>query len=223
MPPDYEKFLTALPRDKVRTVSRLGLELSADLNAEGWSHLVARLAQTAGRVSQSRDTLTAWLGDVLAYGGGKYHGQIIEYARAAGLSPGTLRDAKLVCSRIPVARRREKLSWTHHCEIGKAFSTLEEIDHWLGVAVKEELSTMTLRKRIRVHVSQSRPVRPPIDLGTFRLLRELRAVDRLLAVDRAHWNTWTPEARRGALAELHTLAEFVATLNVGAVPLHAAS
>ncbi len=223
MPPEYEKLLPGVPREKVRVVSRLGLELSSDLDAEGWSHLVARLAQTAGRLSSNRDTLTAWLGDVLAYGGGKYHGQIVEYARAAGLSPGTLRDAKLVCSRIPLARRREKLSWSHHCEIGKAFSTLKEIDHWLGLAAKEELSTMTLRKRIRAHVSQSRPARPSIDLGTFRLLRELRAVDRLLVVDRAHWSAWTPEARRCALAELHTLAEFVAALNGGPVTLDAAS
>jgi len=223
MRPDYEKLIAAIPADKVRAVTRLGLELSTDLDLDSWSQVIARLAQTAGRVARDRDTLTAWLGDVLAYGGGKYHGQITEYARAAGLSPGTLRDAKLVCSRIPVGRRHEKLSWSHHCEVGKAFSALPEIEHWLALAVTEQLSTMALRKRIRAHLSQSRPASPMIDRDAFRLLRELRAIDRLLGADRALWNAWAPDARRRALSELNTLTEFVAALNAAALTLKAAS
>ena len=223
MRPDYEKFIAGIAPEKVRTVTRLGVELAAGLDVESWSQLVAHLVKAAGRLARNRDTVTAWLGDVLAYGGGKYHGQIAEYARAAGMSPGTLRDAKLVCSRIPLAHRHEELSWSHHCEVGKAFSSQDEIEHWLSLATKEQLATMALRKRIRAHVSQTRPASPPIDLGAFRLLRELRALDRLLAADRAVWNTWTPEAQRAALSELSTLNEFVTTLNGLGLTLNVAS
>lgn len=223
MRPEHEKFIAGIAPEKVRKVTRLGVELAAGLDVESWSQLVAHLVKTAGRLARNRDTLTAWLGDVLAYGGGKYHGQIAEYARAAGMSPGTLRDAKLVCSRIPVARRNEALSWSHHCEVGKAFSSLDEIERWLSFAAKEELATMALRKRIRAHIAQTKPASPPIDLGAFRLLRELRAIDRLLAADRLVWNTWTPEARERALSELATLSEFVTTLNGMGLTLNAAS
>ena len=89
--------------------------------------------------------------------------------------------------------------------------------------VTEQLSTMALRKRIRAHLSQSRPASPMIDRDAFRLLRELRAIDRLLGADRALWNAWAPDARRRALSELNTLTEFVAALNAAALTLKAAS
>lgn len=223
MPPDYQKFLTALPRDAVRDANRLGLALSRGLDASTWSKLVARLAQIAGGLSRQRDTLTAWLGDVLAFGSGKYHGQIAEYARAAGFSPGTLRDAKLVCSRIPLGSRRDKLSWSHHCEVGKAFSELPEIEQWLAVAEEEKLSTSALRRRIRAHLSQSRAAPNTVDVPAFRLMRELRALDRMLGSKRKLWHEWPADARRAALAELNALVEFVAALNAPAPGVDAAS
>jgi hypothetical protein len=100
---DHETLLGALPRAQVQSATRLGLVLNPDTDRESWSRLVTKLVQTTGRITRGTDTLVAWLGDVLAYGGVKYRGQIAEYARAAGLAPGTLRDAKLVCSRIPVS------------------------------------------------------------------------------------------------------------------------
>src|SRR5580693_5831820 len=116
LPPSYTDLLDLLPKAQVRSAVRLGLCLSPDLDRDSRSRLVASVVQTAGRTSSNRDTLTAWLGDLLACGSEQYRGQITEYARAAGLAPGTLRDAKLVCSRIPVSCRRDTLSWSHHCE-----------------------------------------------------------------------------------------------------------
>lgn len=223
MRPDHERFLPVLPGDPVRESTRLGLTLARDVDAATWSELVARLVQTAGLLSGHRDTLTAWLGDVLAYGAGKYRGQIAEYANAAGLSPGTLRDAKLVCSRIPFASRREELSWSHHCEIGKAFSTLPEIEHWLGVAISERLSTAALRKRIRAHLSQSRPPTNMVDVPSFRLMRDLRAMDRMLRSNRGLWAAWTADVQGRAGSELRTLVEFAATLKPVENSLPAAS
>ena len=160
---------------------------------------------------------------MLAFGSGKYHGQIAEYARAAGFSPGTLRDAKLVCSRIPLAARHEKLSWSHHCEVGKAFSELPEIKQWLAVAADEKLSTAALRHRIRAHLNQSRVGSNTIDVPTFRLMRELRALDRMLGSERKLWHEWPADARRCAIAELKTLVEFVTALNGPTRALNAAS
>ena len=105
MPADLKNLLSGLPQTHVQEASRLGLALKPGMDTDTWSQLVAGLAQVAGRISRDRDTVTAWLGDLLAYGGGKYRGQITEYATAAGLDPGTLRVAKLVCSRIPVLCR----------------------------------------------------------------------------------------------------------------------
>lgn len=223
MPPDHQKFLTALPHGAVREATRLGLELARGLDASTWSKLVSRIAQLAGGLSRQRDTLTAWLGDVLAFGAGKYHGQIAEYARAAGISPGTLRDAKLVCTRIPLGSRHEKLSWSHHCEIGKAFTALPEIKRWLALAAEEQLSTAALRRRIRDHLSQSRAAPNTVDVPTFRLMRELRALDRMLGSERKLWHEWPAEARRSALAELNALVEFVTVLNAPTSALNAAS
>jgi hypothetical protein len=104
-----DAFLNDLPREHIEAASRLGLSLKSGLNLENWSRLVAGVVQLTGRAGRGRDTLTAWLGDLLAFGGGKYRGQITEYAKAAGLDPGTLRSAKLVCSRIPLLCRHNTL------------------------------------------------------------------------------------------------------------------
>ncbi len=125
---------------------RLGLALPEGLSREAWSRTIAEVTLAASRTAGCRDTLTAWLGDLLAYGGGKYRGQIKEYAEAAGMDPGSLRVATLVCLRIPALRRRNGLSWSHHCEIAKAFSDWGDIEEWMNRAEKEKWSRNALRK-----------------------------------------------------------------------------
>lgn len=109
---------------------------------------MAGLARTA---AGARQTLTAWLGDVLAYGGARGRGLITECAAAAGFDAGTLRNAKMVCARIPVSCRHDALSWTHHCKVGLAFADSAEIERWLALAEAERLSTSELRFRVRAH------------------------------------------------------------------------
>lgn len=177
-----QELADLLPQDGVQSATRLGLCLSPNLGADAWSRLVAGVAQAAGRFSVSRVTLTVWLGDLLAYGGGKYRGQIKEYALAAGLEPGTLRMAKLVCTRIPVFSRRNTLSWAHHCEIGTAFREPSDSRRWLERADKEGYSKTELRRRIKAHVAASAlPERTSVGATlSFALMRELRAVERFL-------------------------------------------
>ena len=214
MPADLKSLLSGLPQTHVQEASRLGLALKPGLDAESWSKLVAGLAQVTGRLSRDRDTVTAWLGDLLAYGGGKYRGQITEYATAAGLDPGTLRIAKLVCSRIPVLSRHNTLSWSHHCEVGKAFAEPGEIQHWLEVAATEKLSVRGLRKRIRAHLAG--PTAPDDGPGAvggahvpFTFLRELRAVGRFVQNHPEAWQEWSPTTCEFALAEMKPLLEFI--------------
>ena len=102
---------------------------------------MAHLARLARTTTGARQTLTAWLGDALAYGEIRYRGRIATCAGEAGLEPGTLRNAKMVCSRIPVSCRHDALSWTHHCEVGLAFADPAEIEQWLALAEREKLST----------------------------------------------------------------------------------
>lgn len=213
MPADLKSLLGGLPQAHVQEASRLGLALKPGMDTESWSKLVAGLAQVAGRLSRDRDTVTAWLGDLLAYGGGKYRGQITEYAAAAGLDPGTLRIAKLVCSRIPVLSRLNTLSWSHHCEVGKAFKAPAEIKFWLSLAEREGLSVRELRKRIRQHLAgPTSPDSGPAAAGNvapFALLRELRAVCRFVENHAEVWQEWSPETCELALSELQPIVGFV--------------
>jgi hypothetical protein len=218
MPIDHETLLRDLPSGQVCSATRLGLVLNPDMDRESWSRLVAQLVQTTGRIARGTDTLVAWLGDVLAYGGGKYRGQITEYAEAAGFHPATLRIAKLVCSRIPLLCRHNSLSWSHHVEVGRAFEKPDEIKHWLELAAEEKLSKRVLRNRIRKHLKGT----PEAKLGAgpgvepFALLRELRAAGRIVQSQQTVWKSWSPQACQFALAEMDTLVKFLAEMRARA-------
>jgi hypothetical protein len=218
-PPGYSDLLGLLPKEQVKSAMRLGLCLNPDLDRDSWSRLVASVVKAAGRTSCNRDTLTAWLGDLLAYGSDRYRGQITEYARAAGLAPGTLREAKLVCSRIPVLGRHNTLSWAHHCEIGKAFKDPVAIEHWLDVAEKGGHSKMELRRMIRIHLAEEasggrEPSHDQTAIKAFALLRDLRAMGRRLGNDAGSWKEWPPSIRKLALTETAPIARFLAELKV---------
>ncbi len=213
MAPELESLLRDLPGAHVQQASPLGLVLSPDLDAGSWSALVANVAQMAGRVSRHRETATAWLGDLLAFGHGKYRGQITAYAEAAGLDPGTLRVAKLVCSRIPVLSRHNALSWSHHCEVGRAFKESRDIQHWLDLAATERLSVRGLRKRIRQHLAEAQPAAATIAADRsnmrFRLLRGLHELGRLIQKHPNTWAEWSVETSELALAEMQPIIVFI--------------
>jgi hypothetical protein len=210
---EVQQLLAALPAQGIDRATRLGLALAPHLETDAWRNLAAHVAGLARSATGARQTLTAWLGDVLAYGGAHGRGLITECAEAAGLDPGTLRNAKMVCTRIPLSCRHDALSWTHHCEIGLAFSEPDEIQRWLAVAEAERLSTAELRRRVREHAAAAnRPPRAPAIAGsvmTFQLMRELRAAGRSLVREREVWQHWSPTAAQLALQELRPLTDFV--------------
>jgi len=214
------ELLAALPAEHIETASRLGLSVKPGLSLENWSRLVANIVHIAGQTSHKRVTLTAWLGDLLAFGSEKYRGQITEYAKAADLDPGTLRVAKLVCSRIPLLCRHNALSWSHHCEIAQAVKDPAEIKCWLETAARERLNIQGLRQRLRQR--RDGPPKPdgdPTPGGAavpFAFMRELRAVGRLVKNHPEVWREWSPQTCQEALSEMKPIVDFLDELNARA-------
>jgi len=210
-----------MPEAGIARATRLGLVLNPGLETEAWRGVVTHVARLVRTSAGARQTLTAWLGDALAYGETGGRGLIAECAAATGINPGTLRNAKMVCLRIPVSCRRDTLSWTHHCEVGIAFADPQEIERWLAVADAEGLSAMALRRRIRSHMASRHEQRGAIpdaaSITAFELMRELRAGDRFLARHRAAWRQWTPSAAQLALQELWAVTDFVDTMRARAL------
>ena len=218
---DVEQLFRELPEVGIARATRLGLVLNPGLETETWRGLVIHVARLVRTATGARQTLTAWLGDVLAYGEAGGRGLITECAAATGINPGTLRNAKMVCLRIPVSCRHDALSWTHHCEVGIAFADPQEIERWLEVAESDGLSAMALRRRIRSHVASLHEQRgasaDESAITAFQLMRELRAGDRFLDRHRAAWRQWTPSAAQFALQELRAVTDFVDTLRARAL------
>ena len=213
---DVDQLVRELPITGIARATRLGQMLKPGLETDAWRGLVTHVARLVRTSAGARQTLTAWLGDALAYGATGGRGLIVECAAATGINPGTLRNAKMVCLRIPVSCCRDTLSWTHHCEVGIAFSDPQEIERWLAVAEADGLSAMALRRRIRSHVANlhaQRGVGPgEASVTLFQLMRELRAGDRFLDRHRAAWRQWSPTAAQFALQELRAVTDFVDTL-----------
>ena len=218
---ELQRLVAELPGTAITRAGRLGLELAPQIEPDAWRGLVAHLARLAHKTTGARQTITAWLGDALAYGELTYRGRIATCAGEAGLEPGTLRNAKMVCSRIPVSCRHDGLSWTHHCEVGLAFVDPTEIERWLALAEDEKLSTRELRRRIRAHiVTRSQDRGDSADSGSagvFQLLRELRAVCRTLHQRGTVWRGWPPGTARLALQEMTALADFIDHLRARAL------
>ncbi|MFI5335720.1 MAG: hypothetical protein ACHQ5A_02990 [Opitutales bacterium] len=210
---DVQQLVAELPGTGVAQASRLGLALAPQLEPEAWRCLVAHLARLTRTTTGARQTLTAWLGDALAYGEISYRGRIVTCAGEAGLEPGTLRNAKMVCSRIPVSCRHDALSWTHHCEVGLAFADPSEIERWLALAESEKLSTAALRQRIRGHIAERHRTGPVAgalrSVDTFQMMRELRATCRVVAEHRNLCRSWSPATARSALEEILPLTDFI--------------
>ena len=210
---DVHQLVAELPGTGVAQASRLGLTLAPQIDQETWGRLIAHIARLTRTTTGARQTLTAWLGDALAYGEISYRGRIVTCAGEAGLEPGTLRNAKMVCSRIPVSCRHDALSWTHHCEVGLAFANPNEIDWWLALAETEKLSTAALRKRIRAHIARRHRTGAAAgalrSVETFQMMRELRAACRVVVQHRNLCRSWSPATARSALEEIQPLTDFI--------------
>jgi len=218
---EVQDLVATLPHAGLARASRLGLELAPQLEVEAWREVVTQIARLTRTTTGARQTLTAWLGDALAYGEVHYRGRIVTCAHEAGLEAGTLRNAKMVCSRIPLSCRHDTLSWTHHCEVGLAFAEPDAIRHWLTLAEREKLTTAELRRHIRSHLAGSMRAsafeQSSVSRDGFRLMRDLKAAERRLTSYRRAWLHWSPSAAQLALQELRSLTDFVDELRARAL------
>ena len=80
----------------------------------------------AGRDIYARDAEFSRRLDGIAWESGDWinarpvpHGQLRVLAREIGFDEGTLRNRKWVAARIPLSRRRDTLSWSHHEAVAK--------------------------------------------------------------------------------------------------------
>jgi len=129
-------------------VTPVGLEIDESLSEEQLSVVFACLH----RVTNA----TNWMwGDALAFAGRKWgnrhtDSKYDEANQITGVAIPTLKAAKFTAEHIPAARRRPKLTFTHHLEIAFAYDDPAIQDNWLDRAIKEKLSASQLRREIRL-------------------------------------------------------------------------
>jgi hypothetical protein len=109
------------------TVTPLGLEIDDSISMEQYNGIV-------GRLKFITSSATWMWGDILAFGERQYGRTYDEALKDSNLEYGTLINAKAVCGRIELPRRRGNLPYGHHQEIAMAFSDPAEQDNWLDKA-----------------------------------------------------------------------------------------
>jgi hypothetical protein len=88
-----------------------------------------------------------WLGDWLRFGNAKFGERYVRASRITGYDVQTLMNIVYVASRFEAARRRERLSWSHHAELAALEPDGQE--QWLTRAEQERLSVRDLRGELR--------------------------------------------------------------------------
>lgn len=195
----------------LRCSSPMGLDLKDELKNEDWCRTINEVAAFAGKFIKSHATLIAWIGDLLVYGDAHGYKYIIsDYAQAAGVSLGTLRNAKMVCRRIPLSCRHDNLSWSHHCEVALRFEAINDIRHWLNLAVENRWSKQKLRVEIRHHLAESKIVEISKEETTITtLLRNVQGISRTVKQTQNSWMEWTPRACATFLEMNPDLVKFI--------------
>jgi len=128
--------------------TRLGLEIAEDLTPEATATLFACLEHIA--------SCSNWLwGDALAYASRKWGNRYVDSkykqaSEATSLAVQTLKNARFTAERIPMTRRRTKLTFTHHAEVAFNFSDEAPQEQWLDRAISEKWTAIQLRKNIRL-------------------------------------------------------------------------
>lgn len=129
-------------------VSQKGLELPLGLSFDAWS----QVGFTLRRIHKS---WRWWIGDWVQYGEQKFGEMASQITDELDLDYQQVADCAYVAGRIPISRRRENLSWSHHREVAK----LPEPQADAMLAQAEEARWTRARLRIEVNlVSSPQPV-----------------------------------------------------------------
>ena len=137
---------------------RTGCVLPDDLPFDEWRAMWSRLRAVEGAIQ--------WIqGDWLNFGAERYefteydllrcaksttNGRVSKYASVLTFSDEeyqTLANRAWVSRSIPLARRREKLTWSHHAEIARLPSPQQ--NRWLDKSEEANWSVAELRRQLR--------------------------------------------------------------------------
>ncbi len=88
-----------------------------------------------------------WVGDWCNQGKARHGEKYSQALEVTDRDKHTLENFSYVCQKIDSSRRREDLSFTHHCEV--AGQSPKDQVRWLKIAHQENLSTRELRESIR--------------------------------------------------------------------------
>lgn len=121
---------------------------------EDWMSVSSRVVEVTGAA--------LWmLGDLLAYGhanfqdthwGKRTPSELYErLARETGYAEGTLANARVVCSRFPLSRRRDNVSFGHAVEIVGRVKDPEQYEDWVDWVSESGASVRQLRERLRTN------------------------------------------------------------------------
>ncbi len=122
-----------------RLVSK-GLEITPGLSFQEWENIGLTLQFLAKSVQFA-------IGDWINYGTHTY-GEM--YAQAQVLTEKdyqTLTNYAYVCRQVPIYRRRDELTYSHHAEISSMSEDKQE--EYLGIAARDNLSVRQLRQHVR--------------------------------------------------------------------------
>jgi hypothetical protein len=99
------------------------------------------------RIGHMRSASNWWIGDWVRFGTAHY-GERYELASAtSGYDKQTLMNMAYVASRYPPARRRARISWSHHAQLA-AMAPADQ-DVWLDRLEAEPMSVQSLREAMR--------------------------------------------------------------------------
>ncbi|MCG5214615.1 LmbU family transcriptional regulator [Streptosporangium sp. KLBMP 9127] len=131
---------TGLGLDARAKPRRLGLTLPERFPFDAWQALGKQINLIA-------ESSVWWLGDWLVFGEESFPGRYKKAIEKTSLEYQTLRNYAWVARRIPISRRRDKLSFQHHAEV--ASLPPHEQDLWLDRAEQGNWSRNRLRGELR--------------------------------------------------------------------------
>ncbi|WP_049569202.1 LmbU family transcriptional regulator [Nonomuraea sp. SBT364] len=131
---------TGLGLDSRAKPRRLGLALPEKYPFDAWRQLGRQINLIA-------DSSVWWLGDWLVFGEESFPGRYKKAIEQTSLEYQTLRNYAWVARRIPISRRRDKLSFQHHAEV--ASLPPHEQDLWLDRAEQNNWPRNRLRSELR--------------------------------------------------------------------------
>jgi hypothetical protein len=155
---------------------RTGLVVDGDLDDEE----LRALARQLGRM---QNAVRWWLGDILVLventwpkDGQPSFGKWDDVLAELGLEPATGAHYRRVARGVPIERRRERLSWSHHERVAKL--PAKEQEQWLDRCEKEGLSVHHLHVATRVALVAPTDPAPDLELVATRLIAPSESIAR---------------------------------------------